>query len=180
MNAPYLFTSPRLGFRTWSLHDLDAFAAMNADTEVMEHFPKSLTYQETEAMIARLCAHQAEHGYCYYAVETLEGQEFIGFVGLAYQDYDVPFLPATDIGWRLKRSVWGKGYATEGAKRCLEMAFDELGLDHLVAVCTATNRNSEHVMQKIGMQPKGSFMHPKLDDYPEYQKCLWYEINRTK
>jgi len=53
----------------------------------------------------------------------------IGFIGLAYQTYETEFSPATDIGWRLKETVWGKGYATDGVKRCLEYAFNELKID---------------------------------------------------
>lgn len=62
----------------------------------------------------------------------METGELIGFIGLAYQTYESDFTPATDIGWRLKSSAWGKGYATEGAKRCLQYAFEDLKLEKVI------------------------------------------------
>ena len=179
MNNNYLFTSERLGFRNWQDDDLEEFASMNADPEVMEHFPKELTKQESFDFIKRLQKHFEERGYNYFATEALETGEFIGFIGLAYQDYETAFTPAVDIGWRLKRSSWGKGYATEGAKRCLEFAFDDLKLDRVVSVCVLANENSENVMNKIGMVKKGTFNHPKLKEYPALEKCVWYEIQKN-
>lgn len=176
----YLFKSQRLGFRNWSANDLEEFVSLNADTEVMQHFPKPLTKKETEAFIIRLQNHFNDKGYTYFAVEVLETKEFIGFIGLAYQEYEAPFTPATDIGWRLKKSSWGKGFATEGAKRCLEFAFSELSLSKIVSTCTLQNKNSERVMQKIGMTKQGIFKHPRLQDYPEMENCVWYMIDCKK
>lgn len=172
----YLFTSERLGFRDWNDNDLDVFAEINADPKVMEHFPKPLNKEETKAFISRLQKHYKERGHNYFATEILETGELIGFIGLAHQTYETDFTPAVDIGWRLTPTVWGKGYATEGAKRCLEFAFNELKLDKVIATCTLSNRNSENVMQKIGMQRVKTFTHPNLTDYPEMGGCVLYEI----
>ena len=111
--------------------------------------------------------------------EVLETGEFIGFIGLAYQDYETEFTPATDIGWRLKKSAWGNGYATEGARRCLEYAFKDLKLDKIISTCTLNNTKSENVMRKIGMSRKGEFNHPRLKDYPAHEKCSWYETDHV-
>ncbi|NND95142.1 MAG: GNAT family N-acetyltransferase [Flavobacteriales bacterium] len=174
----YLFTSERLGFRNWSSDDLSEFAAMCADPDVMEHFPSTLSIQETKELIERLKDHYLQHGHCYYACEVKETSEFIGFIGLAHQSYEAPFTPAVDMGWRLKKSAWGQGYATEGANRCMQFAFYDLGLDSLVAVCTTNNIKSEKVMQKVGMTRMGEFDHPKLNEHPDYQRCIWYEIKK--
>ncbi len=176
MNKKYIFVSERLGFRNWKNEDLSAFAEMNSDVDVMEHFPKPLTKQETAELIKRFQKHHKKHGYTYFATEMKETGELIGFIGLSYQVYEAEFNPATDIGWRLKKAVWGNGYATEGAKRCLEFAFTDLKLKSVIAVCTENNTASENVMQKIGMVKKGAFNHPKLKDYPQHEKCIWYEI----
>lgn len=176
MKDKYIFTSERLGFRNWTMEDLSVFAEINADTEVMEHFPKPLTKKETAEFIERLRNHYKKNGYNYFATEVLASGELIGFIGLAFQDYKTEFNPATDIGWRLKKSTWGKGYATEGAKRCLEFAFEDLCLKRVISTCTIHNTKSENVMKKIGMIKKGEFDHPKLSDYPEFKKCVWYEI----
>ncbi|HPE98602.1 MAG: GNAT family N-acetyltransferase [Chitinophagales bacterium] len=178
MKDKYIFRSERLGFRNWKKEDLNDFAEINSDLDVMEHFPKPLTQQETAEFIERLQKHYDKNGYNYFATEILDTGELIGFIGLAYQEYETEFTPATDIGWRLKKSSWGKGYATEGAKRCLEFAFSELDLEKVVSTCTIGNKKSENVMKKIGMSKKGEFNHPKLKDYPDFEKCIWYEIKK--
>ncbi|NQX85698.1 MAG: GNAT family N-acetyltransferase [Flavobacteriaceae bacterium] len=176
MCRSYIFTSERLGFRNWKRDDLEDFAAINADFRVMEYFPFVLNKADTKASIQSYQEHYDTYGYNYFAVETLSNKEFIGFIGMAFQTYKSKYTPATDIGWRLKPSAWGNGYATEGAKRCLEYAFKALELERVIAICTINNINSERVMQKIGMTKLGNFKHPKLKDYPDYEDCLCYEI----
>ena len=178
MKANYLFTSARLGFRSWSKDDLPEFASLNADAEVMKHFPRVLSESETAEFIHRLQRHFNQHGYCYFATEVIDTGEFIGFIGLAYQEYETAFTPATDIGWRLKRSAWNKGYATEGARRCLDFAFREVELEKVISTCPIKNAKSENVMRKIGMVKKGEFNHPRLSDFPEFERCVWYEMKR--
>lgn len=178
MNNNYLFTSQRLGFRAWSLDDLDEFYLLNSDEAVMEHFPKTLTKEETKAFIIRLQKHYNDFGHNYYATEIKETGEFIGFIGLAYQDFESDFTPNIDIGWRLKKTAWGKGFATEGAKKCLDIAFNQLNIHKVISTCTLNNKGSEKVMQKIGMQKMGTFKHSKLKEFPAIQTCLIYEINR--
>lgn len=175
-DANYLFSSERLGFRPWTQKDLEEFAAMNADPVVMEHFPKPLTEEESAEFLERLFKHYAKHGYSYFAAEVLESKELIGFIGLAYQTFNSDFTPATDIGWRLKSSAWGSGYATEGAKRCLHYAFEDLHLKEVISTCPKSNIRSEHVMKKIGMQKMGEFDHPKLQEYPGIQRCVRYQL----
>jgi len=176
MNSEYIFTSQRLGFRFWKTDDLDHFSEMNADPEVMQHFPKVLTLDESKEFLDRLMAHQEKHGYCYYAVELKESGEWLGFIGMAYQTFESDFTPCTDIGWRLKRSAWGHGYATEGAECCKIFAFRTLKLTKLIATCTTTNFSSENVMKKIGMTKSADFKHPNLTGFPELQDCFCYEI----
>ena len=127
--SKYIFKSKRLGFRNWTKEDFNSFAEMNEDADVMEYFPKKLTKQKTKEFIYRLLKHYNKHGYNYFATEILSSRELIGFIGLAYQDYGAEFNPSTDIGWRLKKSAWNKGYATEGAKRCLEFGQRDLKIN---------------------------------------------------
>jgi RimJ/RimL family protein N-acetyltransferase len=179
VNKSYIFTSARLGFRNWNDDDLDAFAALNADSDVMEHFPKVLTRDESTEFMQRLRAHFDKRGYCYFAVEILETGALIGFIGLAYQEYETDFTPAVDIGWRLKKSAWGNGFATEGAERCLAFAFDTLHLNRIISTCTVKNLPSEKVMQKIGMKRMGEFKHPRLVAFPEIERCVWYALEKN-
>lgn len=160
------------------MDDLEWFAAMNADELVMEHFPKTLSREESLDFINRLQKHYHKHQHCYFATEVLDTGEPIGFIGLAYQVYDSQFTPAVDIGWRLKTRAWGNGYATEGAKRCLDFAFNILNFDAVISTCTAKNNKSERVMQKIEMTKIGEFKHPNLKQYPDYEKCICYKIEK--
>ncbi len=180
LEKEYLFKSERLGFRNWTKNDLNEFATINADLEVMEHFPKPLTKKETAQFIDRLQNHYNKNGYNYFATEVLESGELIGFIGLAFQDYKTDFTPAVDIGWRLKKSAWRKGYATEGAKKCLEYGFKELNLEKIISTCTEKNSKSENVMKKIGMTKIGAFNHPKLKEYPKYKKCICYGLSKNE
>jgi len=172
----YIFTSERLGFRKWTNNDLVEFTQLNSDEKVMEHFPKTLTKKEVELLLKKLNLHLIEKGFTYYAVELHATNEFIGMIGLAHQEYKTDFTPAIDIGWRLKRSAWGMGYATEGAKRCIEYAFNVLKINTLIAVCTIHNQKSENVMKKIGMTKRGEFNHPELINHPDYVQHLCYDI----
>jgi RimJ/RimL family protein N-acetyltransferase len=176
----YILKSERLGFRNWTNKDLEEFAKLNSDEKVMEHFPKTLSRKEVGKFIDRLNKHFAENGFTYYATEILETKEFIGMIGLAFQEYKTNFTPAIDIGWRLKRNAWGKGYATEGAKRCLEYAFNELEISKIISVCPIKNTKSENVMKKIGMTKRGEFNHPELINHADYEKHFCYEINKNQ
>jgi len=172
----YIFKSERLGFRNWIHEDFDEFAKLNSDEEVMEFFPNTLTTDEVKVLFKKLKSHFSENGFTYYATDILATSEFIGMIGLASQQYKSKYTPAIDIGWRLKRKAWGKGFATEGAKRCLAYGFNNLGIKKIISVCTTNNTKSEHVMKKIGMYKKGEFNHPELSKHPELEKHLCYEI----
>jgi len=173
----YILTSPRLGFRLFQDSDLDRFAELNSDSEVMRFFPSKLSRKEVADYMKRINAHCEKHGHCYYAVDRLDKKEFIGFIGLAYQNYEVPFCPCTDIGWRLHRSAWGNGFATEGAKACLRYAFEELGKKEIYATAAAINLPSINVMKKIGMKFESTFEHPKLLDNERLKECVVYRIS---
>ncbi len=180
MKKEYIFKSERLGFRDWTKGDLKELELMNSDVKVMEFFPKALTSKKNEELFEKLRVHYKKHHHTYFATEILENNEFIGFIGLAYQEYRTEFTPAVDIGWRLKKSAWGNGYATEGAKKCLEFAFTILNLENIISTCAEKNSGSENVMKKIGMKKIGEFKHLELKEYPGYEKCICYGINKSE
>lgn len=151
---------------------------MCKDEAVMQHFPKTLSEKETLELIDRLKKHFDDHGYCYFAVDLLKTDEFIGFTGLANQIWESEFTPCVDMGWRLKRAAWGKGYATEAAKACLEAAFTQFGLTEVVAFATDTNVPSENVMKKLGMQFIGTVQHPAIENDTRFKHCVVYQKKR--
>lgn len=172
----YLFTSARLGFRNWMDSDFESFHAITSDPEVMRFFPSISTEEQTRNLIQRMQHCFTENGYCYYAIELLETKELLGFIGIAKQTYEAEFTPCIDIGWRLKKTAWGKGYATEGAKRCLEYAFHDLGLTEILSVASLINEPSINVMKKIGMTFVKKFEHPLLLHQPRLKQCVLYKI----
>lgn len=175
----YLFTSARLGFRLWTEPDVDKMTAINQDAETMRYFPSLPSAEATRSMIERFRQEYEELGYTYFAVDALEEQAFIGFIGLHVPGFEADFMPCVDMGWRLDRRYWNRGYATEGAKRCLQLGFEELGLDRLVAIAPKVNEPSIKVMKKIGMNLALEFKHPLLSEHPYLEDCALYEIRKS-
>ena len=170
----YLFHSARLGFRNWSDADFAPMAAISADAEVMKYFPAEATFEQTSTFIKRMQDEFDERGYCYFAVDELSTNTFIGFIGLSWKTFEADFTPCIDIGWRLSPDVWNKGYATEGAIRCLDYAFNTLKLDRVYSMAPKINATSERVMHKAGMMKVGEFEHPLLLEHPELKYCVLY------
>ncbi|GAA4464945.1 GNAT family N-acetyltransferase [Nemorincola caseinilytica] len=153
-------------------------AAINADPAVMEFFPSIQDHEQTKAFISRMQQLFEEKGYCYFAVDTLHNGSLIGFIGIAYQTYEAPFTPYTDIGWRLCKEAWGNGYATEGAKACMEYAFGKCGLAKLYAIAPIINVRSIRIMQKLGMKEVMHFAHPLLQHDARLRECVLYEVEK--
>ena len=177
-SSSYLLQTPRLGLRPWRGDDLVPLTALNQDPAVMKYFPGHPDLAATEAFIERMNLSQAEHGFCYFAVDRLDTGEFIGFIGLSRIDFPADFTPCVDLGWRLAQAHWGQGFATEGAKACLIFAFKELGIPAVYALAPAVNVPSERVMQKIGMEKVGTFDHPKLLEDERLRSCVLYRKGR--
>jgi RimJ/RimL family protein N-acetyltransferase len=171
----YLFTSERLGFRNWNLSDLDKMQEINSDEKVMEFFPGIPTKEQTADFVERMKKQFEDKGFCYFAVDKLENNEFIGFIGLSEQTYNAEFTPCIDIGWRIKSSEWNKGFASEGAKKCLEYALNELGLENIYSIAPKINMKSEHIMKKIGLKKQYEFEHPLLTNNTRLKTCVLYK-----
>ncbi|WP_339878166.1 GNAT family N-acetyltransferase [uncultured Algoriphagus sp.] len=172
----HLFTSERLGFRTWHPSDLTAFTAMNADPETMTFFQHPLSKNESQALMDRMKRLYADRGHCYFAVDLLESGVFLGMIGLGTKSFKADFTPCVDIGWRIRKEYWNQGYTTEGAARCLEFA-KEIGINEVYSLASAKNGASIRVMQKIGMKYEADFEHPELKDYPSLRECTLYKIS---
>lgn len=172
--------TPRLLLRPWQASDLPFFAALNADPEVRRWFPGTLTREQSDASAARFQAHIASHGFGFWAAELVGAAPFIGFVGLQHVPFAAPFAPAVEIGWRLDRAHWGRGYATEAAKAALAHAFGPLGLAEVVSFAVAGNLPSCRVMERAGMRrdPAGDFDHPALPDGHPFRRHVLYRAAR--
>ena len=173
-----MLETERLLMRSWREDDLAPFAALNADPVVMEHFPSTLTRQESDALVVRITAQLDDLGYGLWALEVRDSGEFVGFTGLALQTFPAHFTPAVEVGWRLKQSAWGHGYATEAALAALDYGFAVAELDEIVSMTAVTNVRSRRVMQRIGMthDPADDFEHPNVPDGHRVKPHVLYRI----
>lgn len=169
----------RLTLRRWREEDREPFRALNADPRVMEFFPQALTPQETDAGMARIEQHFDRHGFGFYAAELIETRTFIGFIGLAVPNFEAPFMPAVEIGWRLAHAYWGQGLATEGAKAAAHHAFETLKLLSIVSFTSTANLRSRRVMEKIGMfhDAAADFDHPKIPEGHPLRRHVLYRLH---
>ncbi|MCU0634779.1 MAG: GNAT family N-acetyltransferase [Gemmatimonadaceae bacterium] len=154
--------TPRVRLRRWRDADRAAFAALNADARVMQHFPALLTAAESDALADRIERHFEVHGFGLWALEIPGRAAFAGFVGLSRPSFDAHFTPCVEIGWRLAFEHWGAGYATEAARAVLAVAFEALRLAEVVSMTVPANIRSRRVMERIGMSrdPADDFDHP--------------------
>ncbi len=171
----YIFTSARLGFRNWDFADIDKMHEINSDEKVMEFFPYIQTKEQTAEFVKRMKKQFEDKGFCYFAVDKLEDNEFIGFIGLSEQTYKADFTPCIDIGWRIKSSEWNKGFASEGAKKCLDYALNDLKLEKVYSIAPKINTKSEHIMIKIGLKKQYEFEHTLLTNYETLKTCVLYK-----
>lgn len=135
--------------------DLPVLAALNADSEVMRWIGDGSTRDlaTTRAELDGYRAGWRDRGFGRFVAQSRAGGAPVGVIGLG-EPTDVPELvPCVEIGWRLARASWGAGLATEAARAVLRFAFDDAGLDRLVAISVLGNDASERVMRRIGMRP---------------------------
>ncbi|MEO3782744.1 GNAT family N-acetyltransferase [Actinocorallia sp. B10E7] len=166
MDEGVVLRTERLLVRRWREEDRGPFAELNADPEVMEHFPAALTRAESDATVDRLESRIQEDGFGFWALEVAGSGEFVGFTGMARTRFDSHFTPSVEIGWRLSRGSWGLGYASEAARAVLEYGFTEVGLDEIVSFTAVANLRSQAVMRRIGMvrDEDGDFEHPLVPE----------------
>ncbi|MEC0329106.1 GNAT family N-acetyltransferase [Paenibacillus macerans] len=170
------FETPRLRFRDWKEADIEPFSRLNADDQVMKYFPKTLSAEETNLFYNSIESEFMEYGFGRYAVEVKENNDFIGFIGFHRATFETDFTPCIEIGWRLKKEAWGKGYATEGAAACLQYGFNTLGFDEVYSFTADINEPSKKVMIKIGMSFVKMFLHPRVDEYSPLSKHVLFHI----
>jgi RimJ/RimL family protein N-acetyltransferase len=165
----------RLVLRPWRDDDVAAFAELSADPAVMEHL------LPLPGWVARKRAHWDEFGFGQWVVELPGEASFIGVVGLETVGYEAHFTPAVEVAWRLARVYWGKGYATEAARAAIDVGFEQLGLEQIVAITVPANCRSRRVMERLGMVrfPEEDFDHPRLPDGPLKRHVL-YRLRNPK
>ena len=143
--------SERLRLRSWRESDRSAFANLNADPDIMYDLGGPLDRSRSDAKFDRYVAAFERHGFCRWALEDLGGA-LLGYTGIMPSPPDHPLGPHVEIGWRLKRSVWGNGYATEAATAALRDGFTRLGLSEILSYTAPDNQRSQAVMTRLRLQ----------------------------
>ena len=176
-----MITTKRLLLRQWQPSDFPLFAELCADPDVMQFFPSTLSEAESMALAQRVHGLIAERGWGLWAVQVPGVSDFIGFVGLHVPKDYLPFSPCVEIGWRLAKSYWGKGYASEAAKAALNYAFTELQLDEVLSFTSVTNLPSQAVMKRIGMtNTHRNFMHADIEAGHPLCEHVLYRLDRSE
>jgi RimJ/RimL family protein N-acetyltransferase len=180
--AAIVLRTDRLVLRGWRPEDRDPYAAITADPEVMEHFPRVLDRATSDAEADLFASDLERDGWGLWAVALSSNDRFIGFTGLDVVDFPARFTPATEIGWRFSREAWGHGYATEAARAVLELAFAKLGLDHVVSFTATTNVRSQRVMERLAMHhdPNDDFDHPRLPEGHRLRRHVLYRLTAAR
>lgn len=139
--------------RRWRDEDLDGLAEMNADPEVMRFIHDGHVHdrEEAAASLGRIRAHWDEHGFGLWAVERKPDRGFMGFCGIGFPRFLPALAASPEIGWRLMREHWGRGYASEAAVVSRDDFFSAHDFDHLVSLALPGNIASHRVMRKLGM-----------------------------
>ncbi len=159
-----MIETERLILAEWRDAHRDAIAAINADPVVMRYFVAPMTRAESDAQVDRQIAAQAEHGFCFWAVERKANGVLLGLAGLKTGAPETPIGNDLEIGWRLGRHGWGEGYASEAARAALAHGFRDSTVARIAAITTTDNLKSRAVMERIGMvyDPSCDFEHPAV------------------
>lgn len=168
-----VLATDRLRLRRWRGTDRDAFHDLNSDPVVMATIGPAMTRSESDAFMNRMEAHFDEHGYGLWCVE-LDG-ESIGFTGLSHPWW----RDGVEIGWRLRSSWWGRGYATEAARAALAAGFDHIGLEEIISFTAVVNERSQAVMRRIGLErvDGAEFDHPSVPEGDPLRPHVLYRLS---
>lgn len=163
-------TTARLVIRDLEETDVDGIFALDSDPQVLRFIGTPVMRDRSEAkeVIAMIRRQYRENGIGRWAMEERTTGAFVGWTGLKLEKHLRPFH-YYDIGYRLLRTYWGQGYATESASACLRYGFEVLGYPEICAAAEAEHHASNHILKKIGMQQGEPFTF-------EGKACNWYRL----
>ena len=175
-----LIDTQRIILRRWQDSDRAPFAQMNADPRVMEFLGPPLTRQYSDDAVDAQNALMGNSEPAFWAAARKTDNQFIGAIGVKAVTFDAAFTPCYEIGWRLAVPFWGRGYATEGAKAALTLAFRDWDMREIYSFTVPKNIKSQAVMQRIGMRrvKDGDFDHPNLSKTDPLLRHVLYRIDK--
>ena len=176
-----MIQTERLVLRSWQDDDVDAFLAVNSDPDVMATLGPVMNRDEVAALIARMQGIEAEHGHCFWAMVRRGDGLLIGWCG-AIRGTAGPVADKLEIGWRMRRDCWGKGYVNEAACATLDWLFANRPDDAAWAITNVDNHRSRAVMERLGMtyQPGLDFDHPRIAADDPLLRHVTYRIGRDE
>lgn len=168
----------RLRLREWGEGDARLFYAIMNTPAVMRHLGGVQDWATWEAAVGRINGFQRDFGHTFWLLERQSDGELMGFCGLKRVN-----SPGTDltgqfeIGWRLRESAWGQGYAKEAAIASLDLAFDRFGASHVVALTIGLNVESQGLMKRLGMNRRADLDFDDLRFGPDMNPSIVYRID---
>jgi RimJ/RimL family protein N-acetyltransferase len=157
-------TTPRLRLARWDprLHT-PGLESINASPEAVRYLNDGVPYTaaESAAQSSRFAAHWEQYGFGLWAATVAATGELAGFVGLSHPLWFPELSHQVEVGWRLHPRAWGNGYATEGGRAALSLAWAQLGLERVIAVIDPANTASVAVAERLGMSRDRRVPHPQ-------------------
>jgi RimJ/RimL family protein N-acetyltransferase len=144
-----ILETERLLLREFVPEDVNALAAVLSDAETMRFYPAPLDLAGVAAWIERNQRRYADAGHGLWAMVLKSSGEVVGDCGLTLQTVDV--ADEIEIGYHVRRDLWGRGYAPEAARACQDYGFARLGADRLISLIRPENLSSRRVAEKIGL-----------------------------
>jgi RimJ/RimL family protein N-acetyltransferase len=177
-----MIETERLRMRPWLARDQGPMLALCSDPRVMRYLGPSLRMTDVVILIEKMIATQKAQGHCFWALETLEAREFLGWCGLVRGPFGTPVSGKLEIGWRLGHRHWGHGYATEAAKAVLDWAWENTPDPAVWSITVRENTRSRKVMQRLGMRWRTDleFEHPALKPGDPLRPHSTYVIERPE
>lgn len=180
MSSPegiYLET-PRLNLRRLTAADASALNAIDQDPEVMRFInggtPVPMDTTRTKSLPAMLAWYERSPHFGFWAAIERAGGDFLGW--FHFRPPHEPDVAGIELGYRLKRAAWGRGYATEGSVALIRKGFEELGVERVVAKTLSANAASRRVMEKAGLRFVETFTETRIDPP---QEAVWYALDRA-
>lgn len=179
--AEFRLETSRLVLRGWREEDVGPFHALCNDPEVMRYLGPLQNREMITAAVGRMQGFQSDPGYCFWAIERVEDGAFLGFCGLKPGPEHTPLHGHVEIGWRLSRAAWGRGYAREAAAASLDWGFANLPDQAIMAMTVLGNTRSWGLMERLGMKREAGldFDHPALAEGDPLRPHIVYSITRT-
>ena len=151
--SPVTLLTERLRLRPFRDEDIDAYAAMSADPEVMRYLGdrSPLSRDDAWRQMAMFAGHWQLRGFGVWAVEERASGSFVGRVGLHYPEG----WPDREVAWTLARPFWGRGFALEAARAALAHAFETLDWRRAISMVDPANHRSIRVAERLGERREG-------------------------